>query len=123
MGQRTIRDGGVRWLTVWGGGMGQLTIRDGGVRWLTVMGWRDGSAYHQGGLQSQGGGVGQLNQGMGWRSGAANHQGRRNGIANHRGWRSGSAYTQGWRSTAGQLTFRDGGVRQLTHNCFFSLQR
>ena len=47
MGQRTIRDGGVRWLTVWGGGVGQLTIRDGGVRWLTVMGWRGGSAYHQ----------------------------------------------------------------------------
>ena len=72
----------------------QRTIRDGGVRWLTVMGWRDGSAYHQGG------GVGQLNQGMGWRSEAANHQGRRNGIANHQGWRSGSAYTQGWRSGA-----------------------
>ena len=40
-----MRDGGVRWLTVWGGGMGQLTIRDGGVRWLTVLGWRSGAAY------------------------------------------------------------------------------
>ena len=43
-----MRDGGERWLTVWGGGMGQLTIRDGGVRWLTVLGCRGGSAYHQG---------------------------------------------------------------------------
>ena len=101
--------------------MGQRTIRGGGVRWLTVMGWRDGSAYHQGGLQSQGGGVGQLNQGMGWRSGAANHQGRRNGIANHKD--GGVAQLTLRDGGAGQLTFRDGGVRQLTHNCFFSLQR
>ena len=43
MGQRTIRDGGVRWLTVWGGGVGQLN-----QRWRSevayILGWRGGSA-------------------------------------------------------------------------------
>ena len=47
MGQRTIRDGGVRWLTVWGGGVGQLN-----QGWRSEVAyslrWRDRSAYHQG---------------------------------------------------------------------------
>ena len=95
MGQLTIRDEGVRWLTVWGGGVGQFTIRDGGVRWFTVWGGGVGQ------LTIRGGGVRCLTA-LGWRDGAAYHQ-----VFEERGGLQSGV--EGWVSLV-----RDGGVRQLT---------